>query len=134
VTALEILHVADAVRVLLRQRGALGRSIGLMATRATLRSGFFEQRLPEVRFVTPSEATQRQIDTAIAAVKAGDVDGARHSAAAAAQVFLEEGAELLLLACTELPVALAGTAGPEWLDASDALAHACVTRSLGGGA
>jgi aspartate racemase len=128
-TGLEILHVADAVRTLLRERAALDRRIGLMATRATLHSRIFEQRLPEVRFVTPGEATQRLIDAAIAAVKAGDVAAARRSASAAAEGFRAEGAEILLLACTELPIALDGIGGPQWLDATEALARACVACS-----
>ncbi len=132
-TSLEILHVADVVRALLQERAALERRIGLMATRATLRSRIFERRLPEVRFVLPGEPIQRLIDTTIVAVKAGDVDAARRSASAAAEDFLNEGAEILLLACTELPVALRGVRGLEFLDATDALARACVARSLVGG-
>ena len=131
-TRLEILHIADAVGDMLRERALLDRKIGLMATRATLRSHIFERRLPDVRFVTPSESTQIRIDEAIAAVKAGDLEMARDRAGQAARDFSTEGAEVLLLACTELPVALDRTSGLDWLDATEALAQACVARSLAG--
>jgi aspartate racemase len=116
-----------------------------MATRATLQARIFERRLPEIRFAGPGEPTQALIDRAIAAVKAGDIASARRHAAAAARAFGDEGAEILLLACTELPIALDGAAAPgpepstarpgaapaDWLDATDALARACVAASLG---
>ena len=131
-TGLEILHIADAVRDRLGERRALDRTVGLMATRATLQARIFERRLPEIRFAGPSEPTQALIDGAIAAVKAGDIGTARRHGSAAVQAFRAEGAEVLLLACTELPIALDGAAPADWLDATDALARACVAASLGG--
>ncbi len=132
-TTLEVLHIADAVRGLLQARRALDRRVGLMATRATRDARIFEERLPEVRFLAPGEPTQCLVDTAIASVKAGDIGAARRAASAAARDFRGEGAEILLLACTELPIALDAATGGDCLDATDALARACVAASLGAG-
>ena len=83
------------------------------------------------RFVAPSEHVQTLIDKAIAAVKAADLATARASAAEAASVFVGEGAETLLLACTELPIALEGERDVPCVDSTEALAWACVAASLG---
>lgn len=130
-TRLPIIHIADAVRSVLEAQGGLRRNVGLMATRATLQSAVFERRLPDIRFAAPSEDTQQLIDQAIAAVKTADLDEARIYASTAARSFVAEGAEILVLACTELPIALERETGLDCIDPTEALARACVAVSLG---
>jgi aspartate racemase len=130
-TTLEIIHIADAVRSALTKRGEGSRSVGIMATRATLQSKIFERRLSDVRFMAPSEHVQILIDKAIAAVKAADLPAARSSAAEAASAFVGAGAGTLLLACTELPIAMKGERDMPCVDSTEALARACVAASLG---
>ena len=68
---------------------------------------------------------------AIARVKAGDIAGARPCFEAAARALAGRGAEVILLACTELPLAAEGADCPvPLLDASRALARAIVDFSL----
>ena len=125
-TLLEIIHIADAVHEILEERVSLQREVGIMATRATLGSSVFQGRLPDVRFVAPSEGTQRLIDEVIETVKSGQLERARRLASTAARNFMAEGAEILLLACTELPIALERESGLDFIDSTEALARACV--------
>jgi aspartate racemase len=119
--------------MILEEQGGAGKTLGLMATRATLQSQIFERRLADRPFLSPSEEVQQLIDKAIAAVKAADRPGARRAAAAAARQFLATGAEVLVLACTELPIALEGERGFPCIDTTEALARACAAASLAAG-
>ncbi len=129
-----VLHIADAAAEMLAAVGAGSRRVALMATRGTLAAGIYRERLAGVvgRLVVPPEPTQVLIDGAIAAVKRGDAAHARKGAHEAARRLVGEGAELLLLACTELPIALAAgdPPGVPVIDATEALARACVRASL----
>ena len=106
-----------------------------MATRGTIAAGIYPQRLRAVvdEVITPSEAAQRLIDLAIANVKGSNHAEACDAAKQAVDLLAREGSEAVLLACTELPVALAEIELRQSLvvDATDALARACVKASLG---
>ena len=114
--------------------GAL--TIGLLGTRATLRSGLYQLPLADAgaAVLLPSEEDQRLVDTAIAAVKAGDTTAAAAPAEAAARKLAERGAQAIVRACTELPLALAAIHHPEndWniVDPTDVLARATVRQAL----
>ncbi|MDR3511527.1 MAG: amino acid racemase [Caulobacteraceae bacterium] len=119
-----ILHIAEAAAAKLA--GRRGAPVGLMATRGTLASGLYQARLGAL--VLPDEEAQAAIDAAIAAVKAGRPG--RAEAESAARRLLAGGARSLLLACTELPLAMAGgSLGGYCVDATLALAEACVAAS-----
>ncbi len=67
-------------------------------------------------------------------MKAGDAAGARAPFEAAARALAARGAEVILLACTELPLAAEGARSPvPVLDASRALAEAIVAFAFAGG-
>jgi aspartate racemase len=108
--------------------------VGILATRGTLAAAFYGERLARRGFqwIAPTGDEQdRLVDTAIARVKAGDAAGARAPFEAAARALADRGADLILLACTELPIAAEGAACPvPVLDASRALAEALVDFSL----
>ncbi|WP_037363438.1 aspartate/glutamate racemase family protein [Amycolatopsis orientalis] len=100
--------------------------VGLLGTRGTIAAGLYQRRVPGVEWVVPSEAGQREVDFAVAAVKRGDrAGGAAHFARALAQV----DAPLSVLACTELPLAAGKTTGV--LDPTDLLADAVIRRCGG---
>jgi aspartate racemase len=130
-----LLHIADAVMAMIADVTPPIAAIGLMATRGTIEAGLYQSRFGDAgpRLVLPYEATQVLIDRAIAATKAGRLLAARDDAEAAARRLLYAGAERLLLACTELPLAFAGSPllglG---IDPTEALARACVDASLDG--
>jgi aspartate racemase len=128
-----IIHIADAVRAELRRRGKPVRALGLMATPATITARIYQDRLDGVvgRFVTPDASAQALIDAAIVAVKRNEREAARDAAEEAARLLLARGADALLLACTELPLALAHSPlEPSCLDATAALARAAIAASF----
>jgi aspartate racemase len=129
-----IIHIADAVATMIQTFQMDVRRVALMATRGTVATGIYRQRLSGVvrELVEPDEPIQQLIDQAVDAVKAGEITRARFCAEQASSRFLEQGADLLLIGCTELPIALAGSEfQPLSIDATEALARACVQASLG---
>jgi aspartate racemase len=133
-TDLTLMHIAEAVRTSLDRQPDGDRRIALMATAGTVRTGIYQRALASRTrtVVTPPPTVQDAIGGAIAAVKAGDIDRAHKLAESAAEVLCHEGAETLLLACTELPIALAGTRFEAMAcDATHCLAEACVAFSCG---
>jgi aspartate racemase len=128
-TSVEMLHMADAVR---QRVGGRQETIGLMATYGTVRAGFYQRYLTSVErtVLLPTADVQAVIGKAIAAVKVNDMSHARQHMVAAAEALLHAGADRLLLACTELPLAAASTAIQDrCLDATVCLAEACVAFS-----
>ena len=133
-TDVRLLHIAEAVRsVLDRDAASTAQKIALMATRGTVRAGFYQRYLPTAgrEVISPGVEIQDDISDAIAAVKGGDIAKSREHALRAGNALLEAGANRLLLACTELPIALKGT-GLEscCIDATACLAEACVAFSV----
>lgn len=130
-----ILHIAHAVRHQLADAGGLAGRIALMGTRGTrearLYEGVFDAGNAEL--LLPNVRAQNAIDRAIAAVKENRIVPARAAAGEAVRILLDEQkADRLLLACTELPIALQGASPPDLcIDATLALAQACVKLSLG---
>lgn len=123
-----VVHIAEAVVDELKPRGH-GQTIGLMATQGAVASGFHCRALEQAGFVvlTPSGDSQRsEVNRAIALTKAGELDRARVHARTAADDLFARGASRIVLACTELPLALDASATDAFLDANLALAHACV--------
>jgi aspartate racemase len=127
-----LLHIADAVVEMLGDTGP-DETVALLATSGTVRAGLYQSRFAAKHrdLVLPEADTQALVDAAIAAVKGGDAEAGRTLAEATAERLLEAGAGRLLLACTELPIAFAGSrhAG-RTIDATEALARACVRASL----
>jgi aspartate racemase len=129
-----VLHIADAVVDELACLEATG-PLGLMATGGTLASGFYQDILGEagypVLLPTPEEQTGI-LDLAIAAAKSSDWHTAHGAASRAAQTLFDRGARQIVLACTELPVAMGSLVRDfRLIDANLALARACVRASLG---
>jgi aspartate racemase len=128
-----VVHIAEAVVNELRALGIDG-PIGVMATRGTIVSGFYQRCLEASGYavLTPSSAEQSRVDHAVARAKAGDWSEARRIARAGADHLLHGGATRVVLACTELPLALGLTTHDhQLLDANAALARACVRAALG---
>lgn len=115
-------------------RHAAGRSsgvVGLLATDGTLASGLYSSRLKAMgrEVLIPEAGEQRQLMEIIYQVKAGSLTGGE-LVAALFQKLLDRGADVVIAACTELPLLL-----PEegkLVDATAALARALVeTACLG---
>jgi aspartate racemase len=130
-TTVRIIHMAQAViDTASRDNGP----IALMATVGTLQAGIYQSYIEKAGWqaLVPQPDVQNVIIDAIAAVKLGEIERARASFDIAAASLLESGAQRLLLACTELPVAAKGSINEaRCLDATACLAQACVAFSCG---
>lgn len=130
-TPLPILHIVDAVLAELERREVPEGPVGLLATAATLQAGLYQGRLATAGFpciVPDADAMARLVLPAIALVKRDRAEDAAPLLREAVAILRRQGAGLSLLACTELPLAWAADPDPppDCLDATEALARACV--------
>lgn len=133
VEPLPLIHIVDAIASEARSRGA--KRIGILGTAGTVASGVYLKRLAAGGFenLLPEGAAQQRVQEAIWAVKAGKVEEATASLRAEVQALLDRGADAVALACTEVPVALAHEPQDKLIDATAALARACVAWWRGEG-
>lgn len=129
---LPIIHIATAVRAALATRANRPQTLGLIATKGTVAAGFFQRDLGSdgYRVLLSTEREQDEcVLPAIEAVKRNALDVAHPLAIEAVARLLERGAEAVVLACTETPLALHHQPHPlaaQTVDATRALAQACV--------
>jgi aspartate racemase len=123
-----ILHIADAV--LADLAGRADGPIGLLATAATLKAGFYQARLAAAGHacaLPAAEVMATSVLPAIALVKRNRAAEAAPLVVEAVRHLRQRGARMVLLACTELPIALAAAPDPPaCVDATEALARACI--------
>ena len=130
--AVPLIHIADATREELAPRVKSGDLVGIIATRATLAGDVFTStfRALGVQMLIPTTAEyEARVAPAIAQVKRGDVKAAGAVLEPVIESLRQRGAAVVVLACTELPVALAAISSgamPSCLDPTAALARACV--------
>lgn len=133
-TALPILHIVDAVAETLARTetgiaAGTGGRIGLLATDGTLRAGLYRERLARrgLTCLGPDPEGQAAVAAAIRLVKAHRVAEARPLLEAQVRALAEAGCDRVVMACTEIPIALAGSdPSGRLVDATEALARACV--------
>ncbi len=128
-----ILHIVDSVHwALSRRNGSPVARVGLLATSGSLMAGFYQSRLAEhgVHCLVPEPDEQhRLVMAAVTLVKSGAVAQARALLLAAADRLIADGAQRVILGCTEIPIALADVPDAYhglFLDATDALARCSV--------
>lgn len=126
------LHIGDAVREELVERGVRDCDVAIIATRATLVGDVFSGvfRTLECRMQIPTTAEyEGRIAPGIAAVKRNAVDAAGPLFEPVVAALLERGAAVVILACTEVPIALDAIASPlreRCIDSNAALARMCL--------
>ncbi|ATQ45009.1 aspartate/glutamate racemase family protein [Caulobacter mirabilis] len=128
-THLPLLHIVDAVAAALSARGlAPGDIVGLLATDGTLKAEIYQRRLHRFGYAcaTPTPHGQRSVMNAIRRVKAGEPAAATAALRNAVAGLREKGCAAVILACTELPLALPTEHSDVLLDATEALALACL--------
>lgn len=133
-TELPIFHIAD---VAIQTLGAGVARVGILATAGTISAGIYSKRLADAGMdaLVPDDADQDALVMGgINAVKAGDVAAGGQLLAKAADVLRANGAERIILGCTEVPPGLAAAdeMRGDCVDATDALARACVAWALAG--
>lgn len=133
---LELLHVAQEVAQALQAQGA--RQAILLATEGTYRSGLYEQALGQagIALILPDAAQRERLMQGIyQGVKQGDRVLAQTCFAEVAAALLDRhGAQPVLMACTEIPLALPGApevAGATLIDPAQVLAQALAGRAYG---
>ena len=127
-TGMKIFHIVDAVADQLYLAG-LKRSVstvGILATAGTVCSGIYQQKLIAAGYevIVPTDRDQNAVTTGIGLAKSGKLAVAR-------EVFLQQidrlkmqGADIIILACTEIPAVLEES--EELIDSNRALARHCV--------
>ncbi|WP_425352594.1 aspartate/glutamate racemase family protein [Methylobacterium terrae] len=128
-TPLPILHIADAVAD--RLGPPEGARIGVLATTGTVAAGIYQDRLALRGYACglPDTGGQDAVMRAIRLVKAGRLAEATAILRREAEALAAAGAGAVVMACTEIPVALAAVEDPLracLVDATEALARACV--------
>ena len=109
-----------------------GAAIGIIGTEATLKSRLFDNELARRGFVPllPSNDELRNwVLPAIEQVKAGRAAEAGQQVERAVKALFDRGAQVVILACTETPLALDAIASllrERCVDTNAALARACV--------
>lgn len=124
-----ILHIVDAVLDDLHLHGVNQGVVGILATPATLELGLYQPLLEERGYeilIPGAEVLQDCVD-AIHAVKGNRPDDAFPLAARAINALIAQGAHAVILACTELPLAIPNDRRDEFdvvlTDSVDALAR-----------
>ena len=132
-TTLPILHIVDAAAADLRRKGIPPGTVGVLGTGATLALRLYQDQLAMAGWPC-IEPTREEMDElimpAIAAVKSNRAGDAYAPLAEAILALRARGAQAVVLACTEIPLAL--QAGPQGdlevplIDTIDALALASI--------
>lgn len=102
-----VLHMVRLTAQALVERGV--KKAGLLATDGTVRTGIYQKSFAGsgVELLTPDEVGQRAVMEMIyQGVKAGDMAFDAQPARQAMERLLAAGAEVLILGCTELPLAV----------------------------
>ena len=133
--AVPILDMIAETAARVRADFPAARRVGVLATRGTVESGLYHRALAAegLEALVPDAAAQDElVGAAIAAVKAGDTSAAVGALVVeAGRGLVAAGAEVLLAACTELPLVLTAANAPApLLDPTQALAEAAVREAL----
>lgn len=105
----EILHIADTAVSALLQSNKRPQCVGVIATQGTLDAGWYQQRLEANNIVAITGDTREIREWFIPgcyAVKRGKLQEGGSLFIRQAEALLDRGAQQLILACTEVPVAL----------------------------
>lgn len=103
-----MIHIVDATMKLLDERAPGANKIGLLATSGTVQTGIYQKRAGGREWMVPDARSQAdEVMVGIyGGVKAGDTELGRRQLLAAAQTLARNGADAILLACTEIPLVL----------------------------
>ncbi len=130
-----IISILSATTDAIEQMSPRISRVGILATNGTIQSGLYQQALEEARleYLIPDEAHQARVMDSIygrEGVKAGFIAGlCKQQIRQAFDHLVENGAEAVILGCTELPLIVSGTRdflGAIPIDPTDVLARKCV--------
>ena len=110
-----VLHIVDATLDTLLRVAKKPQRVGIIATKGTLDAGWFQQRLAEqgIESITPNEDELAEwFVPGCYAVKRGKLAEGGELLSLQALALMARGAQQLVLACTEVPVALRAVEAP----------------------
>ena len=130
-------HMIDAVVAFIRESLPHARKIGVLSTKGTYATGLYQDALSAAGFVPlfPDEEGRERVQQAISntayGIKAQSnpvTPEARAALLAEAEKLVEQGADAVILGCTEIPLALTepDLRGVPLLDATKVLARALI--------
>ncbi len=126
-----ILHIADAAVSSLRASFD-ARRVGVIGGSALIRLGIYQNKLEEAGYI-PVVPSERELDQvvmpAIRLAKRARMDEAALGISVALDSLLRQGADVILLGCTELPLVIESEnlhVAVPILDPAEALAEACL--------
>lgn len=130
-----VLHIADEAVAEVLRRFPQVQAVGVLAATGTIRLLLYHDRLEArgIGAVLPSAADQEVVQSVIFGVKAGDKGSAtQERIRGVAERLAAQGAQILLTACTELPLVLRdGDVSVPVVDPTQALAEAAVRFARG---
>lgn len=102
-----MIHIVDVSMSEAHNRGGASATMGLLATSGTLQSGIYPSRGRTANWVIPTPQEQATwVMPAIAAIKAQHLDKGAALLRLAGRALVERGANVILMGCTEIPLAL----------------------------
>jgi aspartate racemase len=128
-----LLHIAEASVAAVSKVGAV--RVVIFGTRGALVSGFYQRALEAQGFdyfVPDTDGAQADVDICIREIKAGNFELGGAALSRACLAAARAGATVLIMGCTEIPIASrhADTAGLMLVDSSLELARASVAYAL----
>lgn len=128
-----VLHIVDIATAHIANLSPRPQRVGIMATEATLQAGWYQQRLATlgIEAIVPDEHELKALFVlGCYAVKRGENALGGQLLQELATALIDRGAEKLVLACTEIPLALEAVNSSllaSSIDPAYALAQHCVT-------
>ncbi|UFJ40887.1 amino acid racemase [Brevibacillus humidisoli] len=131
--SLPLLHIADAVAAEAKERGY--KKIALLGTKATMNASFYPDRLAQhgMECLTPSDSQKDMVNQVLEdeLFKGIIRETSREAYLQLCRELREEGAEAVILGCTEIPMLLNPENSPlPMLDSSLLLAQAALQKAL----
>ena len=129
-TPIPILHIVEAALDALPSGTDCA---GILATTGTVKAGIYQRAMAKrgIRCIFPADSGQDEVMRAIRLVKAGETSEATAVLLRQAEELLDANCGVIVMACTEIPTALADSClAPKLIDPTDALARAVVRAWL----
>lgn len=106
------------------------KKIGLLATPTTFRSQLYQNALQQydVQVITPDDAQIDELGEIVQAILAGDFNQSPQRLVAIADVLVKQGAEVIILGCTELPLVFPSEFSIPVVSSLDVLADTLLER------
>ncbi len=131
----EFFHIMKVVANHIVSKYPAVEKVGLLATTGTIDSGLYHKAFKEfgLKTIVPDDFTQLEVMEAIFApwgIKAGKYKDAKTVLKRSAQKLISNGAELIVMGCTDLPLALEKKdVQVNLLDSSEVLANEVVAKA-----